>query len=48
MKTYPRTEQDTRQRRLSRLPLMQKAQRYLALIMAFVSVFIFFIKILFF
>lgn len=48
MKVYPRDEQSEKQRRLSGLRPMEKAQRYLAIILAFVSVFIFFLKLLFF
>ena len=48
MKVYPRNEQSEKQRRLSRLTPMEKVQRYLAIILAFVSVFIFFVKLLFF
>lgn len=48
MKVYPRTEQDEKKRRLSGMPTMKIIQRYLAIVLAFVSVFIFFVKLLFF
>ena len=48
MKVYPRIEQNEKKRRLSNLTTGAKIQRYLAILLAFVSVYIFFVKLLFF
>ena len=48
MKIYPRTAQSEKEKRLSGMPTTKIIQRYLAIILAFVSVFIFFVKLLFF
>ena len=48
MKVYPRVEQSENKKRLSGLPPMKIIQRYTAILVAFVSVFVFFIKLLFF
>lgn len=47
MKIYPRTEQSERKKRLSGLPLLEIIQRYLAIILAFASTYLFFVKLVF-
>ncbi len=47
MKIYPKIEQNEREKQLSELTTAERIQRYLALALAFVSVFIFLVKLLF-
>ena len=48
MKVYPRVEKDERKQRLTGLPPQEALLRRVALLLAFVSVFAFVLKILFF
>lgn len=48
MKVYPRIEKNEKKRRLANLPPQETLLRRLALVLAFVSIFAFVLKILFF
>jgi len=48
MKVYPRVEKDEKKHRLASLPREQALLRKVALLVAFLSVFSFILKILFF